>query len=168
MSPTGLEAALLANRDKLRRFLIARGAGEDADDLIQDLWLKLSTSTSGPAASPMAYLYRAANTMMIDRYRSRKRAERRDREWIDSEGHGNDGAAMSPAGERAISARQEIAKVAAALAQLGVRKETVFRRIRIDRVPQRQVAEELGVSISTVENDLRIACRTLAALRAEL
>ncbi len=36
MPPTGLEAVFLANRDKLVRFLTARGAGDAAEDLVQD------------------------------------------------------------------------------------------------------------------------------------
>ena len=69
MTPTGIEAVFLANRDKLVRFLTARGAGDAAEDLVQDLWLKLSGRMDGPIANPLAYLYRAAGMLRIDRLR---------------------------------------------------------------------------------------------------
>jgi len=166
MSSNGLESVYLANRNKIVRFLIARGAGDAAEDLTNDLWVKISTLSPGPIANPMSYLFRAADTLMIDRYRSRRQAERREQDWYDL---GSDGeASTQPAGERVIGARQEVAKVAAVLARLGTRRETVFRRARIDGVSQRQIASELGVSLSTVEADLRIATRALIELKDEL
>ena len=80
MTPTGIEAVFLANRDKLVRFLAARGAGDAAEDLVQDLWVKMAGRMDGPIANPLAYLYRAADMLMIDRYRSRRQAERRDQD----------------------------------------------------------------------------------------
>jgi RNA polymerase sigma-70 factor (ECF subfamily) len=41
----------------------------------------------------------------------------------------------------------------------------VFRRHRVEGIPQRQVAEEFGVSLSTVESDLRKAYAALAAFK---
>jgi RNA polymerase sigma-70 factor (ECF subfamily) len=103
---------------------------------------------------------------MIDRYRARRQSERREQDWFDLRGDGE--ASDEPAGERVIGAQQEIAKVAEVLTSLGARRETVFRRARIDGVSQRQIAEELGVSLSTVEADLRIATRALIELKEDL
>ncbi|WP_335695359.1 RNA polymerase sigma factor [Sphingomonas sp. gentR] len=167
MSSNGLEAVYLANRDKLVRFLVARGAGDAAEDLVNDLWLRISTSSSsGPIANPMSYLFRAADTLMIDRYRAKRQGEKREQDWYELSGDGE--ASPEPAGERVIGARQEVAKVAAVLARLGARREAIFRRARIDGVSQRQIAAELGVSLSTVEADLRIATRALIELKDEL
>jgi DNA-directed RNA polymerase specialized sigma24 family protein len=68
----GLQAAYLANREALLRFLAARGAGNAAEDLLQEVWIKLSRLDGGqaPIAAPLAYLYRIANSLMIDRCRS--------------------------------------------------------------------------------------------------
>lgn len=161
-SPTGIEAVFLANRGRLVRFLVARGAGDAAEDLVHDVWLKVSKPMEGPIGDPLAYLFRAANTLMIDRYRSRRQAELRDQAWADGRED------QEPPVDRALMAQQEVAAVAAALAALGARKETVFRRARIDGVPQREIAAELGISVSTVESDLRIACRALVDLQERL
>lgn len=165
-SPTGIEAIYLANRDRLLRFLAARGAGDAAEDLVQDLWLKVSRRADGPIGNPVAYLYRAADTLMIDRYRSRRQSDLRDRAWSEDLGEGDHPA--DPQAERVIAARQEAGRVAAVLAGLGERKATIFRRARIDGVPQRQIAAELGISLSTVESDLRAACRALADLKERM
>lgn len=166
MTPTGIEAVFLANRDKLVRFLAARGAGDAAEDLVQDLWVKMAGRMDGPIANPLAYLYRAADMLMIDRYRARRQAERRDQDW--AEGQDMQEAGPEPPAERALVARQTAERVAATLAALGERPATVFRRARIEGIPQRQIAAELGVSISTVESDLRMAAHALAALKDQI
>ena len=73
---TGLSAILLANRAALLRFLRARGAGTDGEDLLQDMWMKLQEKDIGPVADPLPYLYRMANNLMLDRYRSGARRAR--------------------------------------------------------------------------------------------
>lgn len=166
MPPTGLEAVYLANRDKLLRFLLARGAGDAAEDLVHELWLKVAGRKDGPIANPTAYLFRAADTLMIDRYRARRQATLRDQAWSEQQTDGE--ASSDPAPDRSIAARQETAHVERTLRALGPRKEAVFRRARIDNIPQRQIAEELGISLSTVENDLRIASRALLQLRDDM
>jgi RNA polymerase sigma-70 factor (ECF subfamily) len=164
----GLEAVFLDNRDKLLRFLAARGAGDAAEDLLQELWIKISASRAGPVASPLSYLFRAADTLMIDRYRSRRQAERRDREWSEASIGAQAGVADSPSVERHLIAREHARLVAEELDGLGPRAAAIFRRHRVDGIPQRQVAQEMGVSLSTVESDLRGAYRALAELKGRL
>lgn len=163
MPPTGLEAVYLANRDKLVRFLRARGAGDGAEDLVHDLWLKVSGRPDGPIGNPLAYLYRAADTLMIDRYRARRQAERRDQAWTDQRMDAD--IAAAPSAERTVIARQEAVRMTRVLEALTPRQQTILRRTRIDGVAQRQVAAELGISLSTVESDLRIVVRALANLK---
>jgi RNA polymerase sigma factor (sigma-70 family) len=165
MPPSGLEAVYLANRSRLVRFLAARGAGSAAEDLVQDLWVKVSGRPDGPIANPLSYLFRAADTLMIDRYRARKQAELREQDWAAAEPQTGE---TEFASDRAIISRQEAWRVTTALAELGPRKETVFRRARLDGVSHREIAAELGVSVSTVEADLRAAARVLAELKEQL
>lgn len=159
MPSSGLEAVYFANRDRLVRFLVARGAGDAAEDLYHDLWIKVSQRPGGPVDNPLSYLFRAANMLMIDRHRAHTQAQARDHAWAESS------AGETVSSEQVVGARQEVARVASVLADLGPRRETVFRRARLDGVPQRQIAAELGVSVSTVEADLRVACRALAVLK---
>jgi RNA polymerase sigma factor (sigma-70 family) len=161
MQNTGLEAVFLANRDALLRFLTAHGAGDAAEDVLQELWLKLQSARSGPIAAPLAYLYRAANNLMLDRYRSHRQAAQRDHDWSEA------GPTEQPDSERSLIAREQVAQAAAALDALGPRVAAIFRRHRLDGVGQREVAAEFGVSLSTVEADLRKAYAALIAIRRQ-
>ena len=62
-------------------------------------------------------------------------------------------------------AREQLARAEAVLADVGDRAAAVFRRHRLDGIGQRQIAAEMGVSLSTVESDLRKAYRAMIALR---
>ncbi|WP_231958932.1 RNA polymerase sigma factor [Altererythrobacter sp. B11] len=150
------------------RFLQARGAGDAAEDLLQELWLKISAARTGPVAAPEAYLFRAANSLMIDRYRARRQAELRERDWVEVNGEGDRDVSDAPLPDRALIARQQAELVDRTLEELGSRPAAIFRRHRVDGVPQRQVAVEFGVSLSTVESDLRTAYAALARLRERL
>lgn len=159
--PAGLEATFLANRERLLHFLRARGAGDDAEDLVQEVWLRISASARGPIASPLSYLYRSADLLLIDRYRSARQARKRDHDWSDAHAGGEGEASAEPSADRTLIARQEAARVMAVLDGLGPRVAAAFRRHRVDGMPQRQIAEELGVSLSTLESDMRTAYRAL-------
>ena len=167
-TPSGLEAAFLEHREKLLRFLAARGAGEAAEDVLHEVWLKISAADTGPIAAPLAYLYRAANTLMIDRYRSLRQADKRDKDWTEATGGAMLGVSDEPSPERRLIAQQQARMVAETLDALGERAAAIFRRHRIDGIQQRHVAEEFGVSLSTVESDLRSAYRALAELKERL
>lgn len=151
----------LENREKLLRFVRSRGAGDAAEDLVQEVWLRISATAPGPIASPLSYLFRTADTLMIDRYRSVRQAEKRDRDWSELHAGGDGEASDQPSAERHVVARQDAAQVMAALENLGPRIAGVFRRHRVDGLSQRQVAEEFGISLSTLESDLRTAYRAL-------
>ncbi|WP_375196650.1 RNA polymerase sigma factor [Sphingobium sp.] len=165
---TGLSAIFLNNRPALLRFLRARGAGEDAEDLLQDIWMKLEEKDLGPVADPLPYLYRMANNLMLDRYRSAIRRERREQDWAEGAG----GVMADPSEEIAIDERlildERLNEARNVLRSLGPRVELVFRRFRIEGVGQRLIAEELGVSLTTVEKDLQKAYRAMIALKRKM
>jgi RNA polymerase sigma factor (sigma-70 family) len=167
MNSTGLEAVFLSNRDRLLAFLRAHGAGDAAEDLLQELWLKVSSAPGGPIAQPLSYLYRAANNVMLDRYRSQQQATRRDQDWTEA-ATTIPGQSDEPSTERRLIAREQLRLAQAALDALGERPAAIFRRHRIDGVGQRDIAAEFGVSISTVESDLRRAYRAMIDLRSRL
>jgi RNA polymerase sigma-70 factor (ECF subfamily) len=168
MTLAGLEAVFLANRNALLRFLTAHGAGDAAEDLLQELWLKVSSARSGPIAAPMPYLYRAANNLMIDRHRAQRQAARRDHEWHDVIAAGAAGSSEEPSTERNLIAREALGIAEAALAGISPRAAAIFRRHRIDGAPQKAIAAEMGLSISTVESDLREAYRALIEARKRI
>jgi RNA polymerase sigma factor (sigma-70 family) len=155
----GIEGVLLANRDRIVRFLEVRGAGDGAEDLFQDLWMRLTERRTGPIADPLSYVMRAANNLMLDRYRSARQRMLRDHAW------GENTAVERPSAEAALIAREQLVQVEAAVTATGERPARIFRRFRVDGIAQRDIAAEFGVSLSTVEADLRKVYAALAAVR---
>ena len=164
---SGLQAIFVANRDKLLRFLVAHGAADAAEDLLQELWIRVSTGATAPIAHPLSYLYRAANNLMLDRYRSTQQAVRRDGDWAEAQTTAPD-MSDSPSSERTLIAREQLRLAEQALDALGPRAATAFRRHRLDGVAQKVIARELNVSLSTVEADLRKAYAAMIELRRTL
>jgi RNA polymerase sigma-70 factor (ECF subfamily) len=164
---SGLQAIFIANREKLLRFLVAHGGDDAAEDLLQELWIRVSTGSTAPVAHPLSYLYRAANNLMLDRYRSIRQSIRRDADWAEAQTTDPDTSDM-PSGERALMAREQLQLAEQALNALGARAATAFRRHRLDGVPQKVIARELNVSLSTIEADLRKAYAAMIELRRML
>lgn len=158
----GIEGVLLANRARIVRFLQVRGAGDAAEDLFQDLWMRLTERRAGPIADPLSYVMRAANNLMLDRYRSARQSDLRDQAWTDANSAG------APSAERTLISREQLALIEQAIAATGERPAKVFRRFRMDGVQQREIAGDLGISLSTVEADLRKVYAAIAAARRQL
>jgi len=165
---SGLEEVFLANRDRLLRFLKARGAGDAAEDLLQEVWIRIAGRPSGPVSSPLSYLFRTADLLMIDRYRATVQAQRREKAWGETQDGTRPGVSDEPSAERRIIGQEHTRLVQETLDALGPRVSAVFRAHRIEEVPQRRIAEQFGVSLSTVESDLRKAYAALAELKERL
>ncbi|MCG6120036.1 MAG: RNA polymerase sigma factor [Blastomonas sp.] len=167
MSRQGLEAVLIAQREPLLRFLRARGAGDGAEDILQELWLRLVNLDTGPVADPRSYLFRAANNVMHDRYRSAQRSRQRDADWIEAQGHSGE-VSDAPQPDRELIARAMLEQAEQVLENEGSRVLQIFRLFRIEGVSQRQIAQDLGLSLSAVEKDLQKAYRALMRWREKL
>lgn len=161
MGERGLQDRFVAQRAVLLRFLRARGGGDDAEDVLQDLWIKLQAARHGPVADPVAYLYRMADNLLIDRHRGRMRRERREDHWVQVAGNGIGDVSPEPSAETRLIGRERLARVRAQLTGLGERTERVFLRFRVDGIGQRAIAEEQGISVSAVEKHLHKAYRAL-------
>lgn len=157
----GIEGVLLAQRTRVIRFLELRGAGDAAEDLFQDLWMRLTDRPTGPIADPIPYIMRAANNLMLDRYRSVRQRELRDHAWSEAT------AAQAPSAEISLISREQLLLVERAIDATGERPAGIFRRFRVDGVAQRDIAAEIGVSLSTVEADLRKVYAALAVVRRQ-
>ena len=114
-------------------------------------------------SDPRAYLFRMADNLMHDRVRAAMRRTNREHAW-GATGYDNGELDDSPSAERALDARQRLRRVERALATLGERSQTIFRRFRIDGVAQGMIAQEEGISVSAVEKHLQRAYRIVATL----
>lgn len=168
MQRQGVQQIFDEHREELLRYLRAHGAGDAAEDLLQELWMRFVASPTGPIAAPRNYLYRAATNLMIDRRRSEMQAQRRELEWSGLTDRLPGSAANDPGPERDLDGRRRLALVEAELAKLPRRAVSIFRQHRIDGRTQREIAAAMGLSASTIESDLRTVYRLLDQLRRTL
>ncbi|MBB4618477.1 RNA polymerase sigma factor [Sphingomonas abaci] len=154
-----LAETFLAQRPVLLRYLRARGAAEEAEDLLQDLWLKLASTSGQGVERPESYMMRMAHNLMLDRARATRRRLTRDDDY--HRDGAEDGAAPSALAD--LIARERLDQVDRLLAALGERTDRIFRRHRVEGVAQRDIAAELGISLSAVEKHLQKAYRAIAA-----
>jgi RNA polymerase sigma-70 factor (ECF subfamily) len=165
---SGLAAVLEANRRALNRFLAARGASpHEAEDILQEVFLKLGKLPTGPIADPLAYLYRMADNLLLDARRSRTRRSAREEAWTAAR-HGIGEIDNQPSAEDQLIARERLNLVRQALGRLPERTLYIFRRFRLDEIGQRQIAAELGITVSAVEKHLQRAYRALFDARSAI
>jgi len=163
-----LLAAYLRKRQDLVRFFTARTrSSAAAEDLVQDIYLKLKTREA-PAdlQNPEAYLYRLGTNLMLDRLKERRRRQQRETSWVrESTGVGDDAepvADETPADE-ALASRQRLARLVGALDRLPAKTKQAFKLHKFEGLSHKEVAAQMGVSRSAVEKYLMAALRTLAA-----
>lgn len=153
-----MKAAFLENRAALFRYLCARKIpADEAEDILQDLFVKLEGLKPGPVAEPRAYLYRMAENLLCDRRRTAGWRTSREEAWVASQLGVAREADSRPSAERELIAREELRLISKALAALPDRTLQIFRLYRLDGLRQREIAAELGISVSSVEKHLRRA-----------
>jgi len=159
-----LDEAFTSHRPALLRYFRARGANEEAEDLLQDLWVKLSAATDVAPDDALAYLYRMAHNLMLDRRRAALRRRRREEDYHDLLGDTDE----TPDAEHVLLARERLRHVDRLLASLGSRTDYIFRRHRVEGIAQKDIAAELGVTLSAIEKHLQKAYRAVATSSADL
>lgn len=161
---SALEACFLENRARLLAFLRHAGAGDHADDLLQEAWLRLGRAPGEGIAEPLSYLFRLLHNLVLDWRRGDFRTRRRNEAWAQVTGGSSPGVSEEPTGERVMIARSTLAAAQRVLDELGEPTAGIFRRHRLDGMTQRRVADELGLGLSTVEKHLRKAYRAMQDL----
>jgi RNA polymerase sigma-70 factor (ECF subfamily) len=161
-SGTSLNDEFIRIRATLARYLRARGAGDQAEDLVQELWLKIaSLPATTDVAEPSFYLFRMAHNLMLDRRRTEVRRAFRERAYVElGDGHLVD---PTPTPDRALEAARSLEAIQHVLRGLGERTDYIFRRHRIDGVGQRDIAAEVGITLSAVEKHLQKAYKAVHA-----
>lgn len=149
-----LRNLLLSSYEDLANWLTRRlGSQELAREALQETYLRLERGNEiGPVHSPRAYLLRTAINIAINKRVSDKRrlgiSETEKLLTVPDE-------APDPA--RAVEARSEIVALIKALNELPDRRRQIFLASWIDEVPHREIAERFGISIRTVQIELKDA-----------
>jgi RNA polymerase sigma factor (sigma-70 family) len=142
---------LILHEKELRSFLLRHlRCPQQAADLFQDLAEKALRRPPQQYGNPRAYLFQAASNALTDHWRSESCRSRHIEEALLHEELELDN--VTP--ERQWQARETIALIEAALAELPPLTRQIFHLYRIEGVSQMDIASRLGISRSTVERRL--------------
>ena len=151
------------NEWELLRFLGQRlGSSSLVSDIAHDLYLKLLRMKKDPLVRDYrAYLFSMAANLATDHLR----VENRRREIL-AEAQGIFWRRTDElTAERHIMAREELNYLEAEIAKLSERCRQVFYLNRYKGTSQAEIAETLGISITTVYKDLKTAINTMIKAR---
>lgn len=156
--------AYLAKREDLRRYFAMRlGSPEAGEDLVQDIYLRVSRGVDGEIGNPSAFLYRLGTNLMLDRIKQGRRSQARDAGWqaASTTVIAGEEVAEDPAADTAVAARQHLSRVIDALNGLSPASRRVFRLHKLEGLTHAQTAERLGISRSAVEKHISAALKHL-------
>jgi RNA polymerase sigma factor (sigma-70 family) len=161
---TLLDVYLQKRSDLIRFFALRLGERSEAEDLVQEIYLKIqSAELPADIRSPAAYLYRIGTNLLVDRKRGQKRAVRRETDWhgLNTEAVGDQFIADQPSSEEMLASKQRLAKVLSAVEDLPPRCRRVFELHKFKGLSHAEVADALGISRSAVEKHVSAALKAL-------
>ena len=146
----------------LRAHFRKRGAGADADDLVQEVFLRLQIGAARSSIEKIErYIFRIANNVLISRYRHDLVEGRPYRDVLTED----NGALDSFSPERIFLGREYWAQFVACIGNLPPRAREAFLLHRFEEMTYAAIAQRMGVSVSAVE---KLICRALQQLALNL
>ncbi|WP_033412583.1 RNA polymerase sigma factor [Methylosarcina fibrata] len=150
----------LRSRQELRRYLLRRvQCSEAAADLLQETYLRLADYPAGDEIKNWhAFMFRVADNLALDHLRSRMRQQQR---YVGQPEE--DIVCVKPGPDRVLAARQQMDRFETLIHALPPQCRSVFLLCRVEGRSYAEVAEELGISVRTVESHMRKALSRLQA-----
>ncbi|WP_219339726.1 RNA polymerase sigma factor [Luteimonas salinisoli] len=138
-------------RPGLMAFFLRRlGNHAEAEDLTQEVFIRLAGVDAARVQSAEAYIFQMAANLLRDRSRREKvRFDYRAEAMVAADA-GVD--LLDPL--RVAADRESLAGLAAALGELPGRARTIFILYRLENVDKRDIAQAFEISLSTVEREL--------------
>ncbi|WP_223799020.1 sigma-70 family RNA polymerase sigma factor [Sphingomonas nostoxanthinifaciens] len=161
----GLEAILINDRQRFIRFFKSRTRDAvEAEEVVQEIHLRIQRVPAEPIADPAAYIYRVGLNIVIDRARERSRRRRREEEWsaLSISAIGAFAVDGRPSPHMDLEARQRAQQLARAIDALPAGAGRAFRLHKLDGLSHAEVAAEMKISRSGVEKHIAVAFRHLA------
>ncbi len=138
----------------LRRYFRKRLGPAEADDLVQEVFLRLQARAGVQAVDNVErYLFRIANNVLISRHRYDNAQVRRLDEAVEAAFERADD--ISP--ERVLIGRQTLSQLAVVVHQLPPRTREAFVLHRFEEMTYEAVARRMGISLSVVERHIQRA-----------
>jgi RNA polymerase sigma factor (sigma-70 family) len=138
-------------RPGLMAFFLRRlGNHAEAEDLTQEVFLRLTGMEMHQMRSAEAYIFQMAANLLRDRSRREKVRFDYRAEAMASDGLGID--VLDPL--RVTAGRESLADLTTALKELPERTRVIFILYRLENVDKRDIAQAFEISLSSVERDL--------------
>jgi RNA polymerase sigma factor (sigma-70 family) len=154
-APVTAEARFLADLSRRYRPILARFFQKriqpqcDVDDLIQEVFARLTRRGDlGGVTHIEGYIFQVAANLI--RERARERAVRE----VSLDRFGSEAIAEDFSSERILLGKEAITQVYAALHELPQRTRNAFLLHRFEDLKHAEIAQRLGISVSTVEKDI--------------
>ena len=145
-----LTRSFLEARDDLLRFLRRRGRRASAEDIVQNVWLKLRERGDYEKwQEPRAMLFATAANLRIDAHRRETVAQKAISQNVVT------GQSLDPEAQADAAGRLE--KLSAALAKLPPQCRDAFLLNRLEKLTYAQIAARLGISTKTVQRHIERA-----------
>lgn len=157
--PVSLEALDRRFRPALMAFFARRvGSRSEAEDLTQDVFVRLASGGASQLDHADAYVFQIAANLLRDRSRRLAvRASHADSVKADEIERG-----AMPDGERIVIGKENLQSVVAALNELSHRTRDIFLLSRLERIPHAQIADMYAISVSAVQQHIVKATKHLA------
>lgn len=148
-----LLGVFLRHRPRLLSYFSSRSLSrEESEDLAQEAWIKLARNRDAAFAAPMPYLMRIARSLAIDFGRGKKRAltttEINDLLQVSDE-------RATP--DKAAEDRDQLIVLHRIIHELPQRQQRMLLASRLENRRHADIASDFGVSVRTVEMEIRKA-----------
>ena len=139
--------------------LVVTGDPDEADDLAQEVWIKVYRGLAGyrSEAKFTTWLYRIAHNTAVESGRKRQRQSAALDSWI----RGSEQPKEVPPARDEFDQKRLVAAVQSFLGDLPPRQRTVFALADLDGVTTAEIAERLEIEEATVRVTLRNARRAI-------
>lgn len=155
-----LLAVLQGMRPALTAFFVRRlRAPSQAEDLVQDLFVRMATAPVNADGNPEGYIFQAASNLLRDYYRRETTRSR----YLQAKSQEEQQSVDLIDAERLLAGRQGIDCVAQALKRLPERTRRIFVLYRLEGMQRKAIADAFGISVSAVEKQIATAMRLLLA-----
>ncbi len=138
-------------RPALMAFFVRRiQCPAEAEDLTQEVLLKLVGLSAEEVANPDGYIFRIAANLVRDRYRRTQVREAWRTDVVNREAGPAD--YIDPL--RLLEGRERVGRVSEVLAEMSQRTRDILLLFRLERMRKRDIAESYGISVSAVDKHL--------------
>lgn len=149
-------------KERLTRML---GNADLANDALHDTWLRLQGKDDRrPMDSPGAYLMRMAVNIAVDTQRRQGRMLSGE----DVDALLEEMADPAPGPEQLSETRSELAALHQVIHKMPPRRREIVILVHLEEVTHKEAAGRLGVSLRTVEYELKRAHQTMIAYAARM